>query len=251
MMSNEYGLTVYNNNGGLMFDSRRGMNSYVVTEVGTGTGPSVPAGTWDPETQTGTLPISDAEFIFVKLSASYSDSVIYYNGFNSKFYARTFDISYQNGISNTTWGTPTEATLDFFTVKKSSNVSSTDDYGLIIYNEDETIQFDSRSVQQANHFQITSFIQPGYSGAWGPSGGGSSLGSLNDYWEIKSWTDGGSSGGFFDALNTTGIWGAGGGPYAIRYSSVSGGSNPFGGSTTSTETWSPKIYGKIMSAQLI
>ena len=58
MMSNEYGLTVYNDNNGLMFDSRRGMNSYVVTEVSSGTGPTVPSGA-------GTLPISDADFIFV------------------------------------------------------------------------------------------------------------------------------------------------------------------------------------------
>lgn len=253
MMSNEYGLTVYNNNNGLMFDTRRGMNSYVVTEVSTGTGPSVPEGTWDPETQTGTFPISDADFVFVKLPASYSDSIIYYNAFESKFYASTFDVSYANGIPSTTWGTPTEATLDFFTVKHSSKVSSTDDYGLIIYNDDGTIQFDSRSVQQAKHFQITSFIQPGYSGAWGPSGGGSSLGSLNDYWEISSWTNGSFSG--FGGMNITGIWGAGGGPYAINYSSVSGGGDSPGGfpggSTTSSETWGSKIYGQIMSAQLI
>lgn len=239
-MSNEYGLTVYNNNGGLMFDTRRGMNSYVVTEVGTGSSPpsEYPWG-------------SDANFIFVKLAPSLSDSVIYYDAFTNKFYSRTFDISYSNGISNTTWGSPTEATLDYFIVKHSSDVTSTDDYGLIVYNEDETIQFDSRSVQQSNHFQVTSFIQPGFSGAWSPQGGGTSLGSLGDYWEIASWTNGGSGSGFFDSLNITGIWGAGGGPYAIRYTSVSGGIGGFpGGSTTSTETWNSKIYGKMMSAVL-
>ena len=240
-MSNEYGLTVYNNNGGLMFDTRRGMNSYVITEVGTGTSPA-------SETPWG----NNEDFVFVKLPASLSDSVIYYDAFTNKFYSRTFDISYSNGISNTTWGTPTEATLDFFTVKHSSKVSSTDNYGLIVYNEDETIQFDSRSVQQANHFQITSFIQAGFSGAWSPQGGGTSLGSLGDYWEIGSWTNGGSLGDFFDGLNITGIWGAGNGPYAIRYTSVGGTGSTFPGfpSTTSTETWNSKIYGKIMSAVL-
>ena len=248
-MSNEYGLTVYNNNGGLMFDTRRGMNSYVVTEVTTGTGPTVPDGTWNAEEQTGTLPISDADFIFVKLPASLSDSVIYYNHFDSKFYSRTFSISNSNGITNTTWGAPTEATLDFFTVKHSSKVSSTDEYGLIVYNEDETIQFDSRSVQQANHFQVTSFIQSGFSGAWGPLGGGTPLGNSGHYWEISKWT--GGSVFSFEGLDVTGIWGAGDGPYAINYTSVSGMGGGFpGGSTTSSETWSSKIYGTIMSAVL-
>lgn len=247
MMSNEYGLTVYNDNNGLMFDSRRGMNSYVVTEVSSGTGPTVPSGA-------GTLPISDADFIFVKLPASLSNSVIYYNHFTSKFYSRTFSISSSNGITNTTWGSPAEATLDFFTVKHSSKVSSTDDYGLIVYNPDGTIQFDSRSVQQSNHFQITSFIQSGFSGAWGPLGGGTSLDPLSgngDYWEISKWTGGG--GLSFDSLQITGIWPAGNGPYAINYSSVSGGIGGFPGGmsgTTATETWSSKIYGTIMTSVL-
>lgn len=247
MMSNEYGLTVYNDNNGLMFDSRRGMNSYVVTEVSSGTGPTVPSGA-------GTLPISDADFIFVKLPSSLSNSVIYYNHFTSKFYSRTFSISSSNGITNTTWGSPTEATLDFFTVKHSSKVSSTDDYGLIVYNPDGTIQFDSRSVQQSNHFQITSFIQSGFSGAWGPLGGGTSLGPLSgngDYWEISKWTGGG--GISIGSLQITGIWPAGNGPYAINYQSVGGGTGGFPGGmsgTTATETWSSKIYGTIMTSVL-
>ena len=240
-MSNEYGLTVYNNNGGLMFDTRRGMNSYVVTEVNTGSSPS-------SETPWG----NNEDFVFVKLPPSLSDSVIYYDAFTNTFYSRTFEISYSNGISNTTWGTPIETSLEYFTVKHSSKVSSTDNYGLIVYNEDETIQFDSRSVQQSKHFQITSFIQPGFSGTWSPQGGGTSLGSLGDYWEIGSWTNGGSLGDFFDGLNITGIWGAGNGPYAIRYTSAGGIGSEFPGfpSTTSTETWNSKVYNKIMSAVL-
>ena len=34
-MSNDFGLVVKNNSGGTMFDSRKGMNSYVIREMGT------------------------------------------------------------------------------------------------------------------------------------------------------------------------------------------------------------------------
>jgi hypothetical protein len=243
-VSNDHGLTVYNDNGGLMFDSRRKMNSYVVTEVSTGTGPDV-------SEQTGLFPITDADFIFVKIPTNLQDSVIYYNAFQNKFCSRTVTINYSSGVPSTaTFGSETEATLDYFVVKHSSKVETDDDFGLVILNEDGTKQFDSRSIRLGNHFKVTSFNPPASVSTWSPQTGGSSLGDLSDYWEISKWTGSTIGPG---STYIQGIWGLGGGPYAINYFSLSmGGETPLGShpSNTSSETWGSTIYGMILSAEL-
>lgn len=249
-MSNDYGLTVYNDNGGLMFDSRRKMNSYVVTEVSTGKGPDTSGATWDPETQTGSFAISDADFVFVKIPPSSETIVIYYNPWQTKFYSRTMTINYSSGTTTATFGPETEIVLDYFVVKHSSKVDLDEDFGLAVLNEDGTKQFDSRSIQLGNHFKITSFSPSGSVDAWSPEDNGVSLGDINDYWEISKWTYATIGPG---STAIQGIWGAGNGPFAINYFSLSmGGGEPIGGqsSTSSSETWGSTIYSTILSAEL-
>jgi hypothetical protein len=246
----EYGLTVYNDNGGLMFDSSRKMNSYIITEIGTGTSPSTT--------------VASDDFLFVKIpsnqASSFANTVIFMGaGFNAQFYGRvgTFNNSGDSSFANAT-----AVTLDYFVVKHSSKVSSTDDYGLTVYNEDNTIQFDSRSIKLGQHFQITEYHEPRSVDAWSTTNGGISLGSNSDYWEISNWTSGTlSSFGGPDGGDTSliGLMFSGA-PYAINYYSLAGsgfgGGNegPFfggGSSTTSSETWGNSITGMILSAELI
>ena len=89
----DYGLTVYNSNNGLMFDSRRKMNSYVVSEIGTGTGPSV--------TTNGPFSTSDADFVFIKIPDgqinAFSDQDIFYNQFSKKFNKRQMTNTFSGG----------------------------------------------------------------------------------------------------------------------------------------------------------
>lgn len=240
----EYGLVVYNGNGGLMFDSSRKMNSYVVTEIGTGTSPSTT--------------IASDDFLFVKIpsnqASSFANTVIFM-GFNGQFYGRVGTFNYSGDSS---FATATSVTLDYFVVKHSSKVSSTDNYGLVVYNEDNTIQFDSRSVTYGQHFLITSYHEPRSVDAWSTTNGGISLGSNSDYWEISNWTSGTLS-SFEGDTSLVGLMFSGD-PYAINYfssgNSFGGGSegppgSPSGGSTTSNETWRSSITGMILSAELI
>jgi len=244
----EYGLTVYNDNGGLMFDSSRKMNSYIITEIGTGTGPSAT--------------VASDDFLFVKIpsgqASSFANTVIFMGvGFNAQFYGRvgTFNNSGDSSFANAT-----AVTLDYFVVKHSSKVSSTDDYGLTVYNEDNTIQFDSRSIKLGQHFLITEYHEPRSVDAWSTTNGGISLGSNSDYWEISNWTSGTLS-SFEGDTSLVGLLFSGA-PYAINYFSTAGsgfgfgGGNegPFGGggsTTTSSETWGDSITGMILSAELI
>lgn len=241
----DYGLVVYNNSNRIMFDSRREMHSYVVSEIGTGTQPS-------------TYSSGDGDFIFVAIpynqATAMSSYIIYLaQSFNLADPTPTFkgyDIS--TGVSDT-------LTLDYFVVKNSKNISSTDDYGLVINNDDATVQFDSRSVKLGSHFVITSYTQPNSSIGWSPSSGGVGLGDPSDYWDI-SWTSGNDE---QFTVTATGLRIQGGGPYYIDYKDVNsggfgGGSGEgigggFGGSTTTTtsETYGSKNRTMILSAELV
>ena len=256
----DYGLTVYNDNGGLMFDSSRKMNSYVVTEIGTGSVPSVTLGSDD--------------FVFVKIpygqSANFSTSVVFIGANITTpigFYKQDFTLTSSNGISTTTWTSPVAVALDYFVVQHSSKVSSTDDHGLIVYNEDQTVQFDSRSITLGQHFKINSFYETRTVDAWSPQNGGVPLGSSGDYVEISQWAVK-IVGGLINNSVVTGLWI---GPrYAIDYFSTAidfGGGNgdgppgPAGGNglpgsgggttTMSTETYKSSINGIITTGVLI
>jgi hypothetical protein len=169
-MSNDFGLVVKNNSGGTMFDSRKGMNSYVIREMGTASAVS------------DTTNIAD-ELIFVRppvgQGAALSGKILYasprINGYACGFY--------QYDDSTRIWGS---VTLDYFVVSHSKNVTSSDDYGLQVRNSDGSVQFDSRSVKFGNHFLITSYHPP-YS-VDGDGGQQYFLGDVNDYWEIGKWT---------------------------------------------------------------
>lgn len=260
----DYGLTVYNDNNGLMFDSSRKMNSYVVTEIGTGSGPSV------------TLDSDD--FVFVKVpygqANSFANTVVFMGGpltippTQPAFYGQDMSFTNNNGISTTTWTSPTPAILDYFVVQHSSKVSSTDDYGLVVYNEDQTIQFDSRSITLGQHFKINSFYETRTVDAWSPQNGGEQLGSSGDYIEISKWTSG-IVGGLISSSSVLGLKIAQ--RHAIDYFSTAidlGNSGddddspagPPGGNglptsggnfTTSTESYSNSINGIILTGVLI
>lgn len=237
----DYGLVVYNNSSRIMFDSRREMHSYVVSEIGTGTQPS-------------TYSSGDGDFIFVSIpygqATAMSSYIIYL--------AYSFDLGDSTPFSfkgyNISTGVTDTLTLDYFVVKNSKNISSTDDYGLVINNDDATVQFDSRSVKLGSHFVITSYTQPNSSIGWSPSSGGVGLGDPSDYWDI-SWT------GAFDEGFTNGVTGLriqGGGPYYIDYTDVSGGGGEGfggggfgGGSTTTSESYGTKNRTMILSAELV
>ena len=171
-MSNNYGLVVNNNDGGVMFDSRKGMSSYVIKEMGTGTGVSDSSNIED-------------EFIFIRPPSgqenALSSKIIFasprYNGANVTFfqYDDDTDISI-------------EVTLDYFVVTHSDNVSvGSDNYGLQIKNSDNSIQFDSRSIKLGSHFKINEYYPPRT--VSGDASQSDSLGDYNDYWEIGKWTN--------------------------------------------------------------
>lgn len=186
-MSNDFGLVVKNNSGGTMFDSRRGMNSYVIREMGTASAVS------------DTTNIVD-ELIFVRppsgQEASLSGKILYasprVNGQACGFY--------QYDDSTRIWGS---VTLDYFVVSHSKNVTSSDGYGLQVRNSDGSVQFDSRSVKFGNHFLITSYHPP-YS-VTGDGGQQYFLGDVNDYWEIGKWTFGVMGGNPAESIALQGI----------------------------------------------
>ena len=175
-------------------------------------------------------------------------------------------VSSSYGISTTTWTSPTAATLDYFVVQHSSQVSSTDDYGLIVYNEDQTVQFDSRSITLGQHFKINSFYETRTVDAWSPQNNGEQLGSSGDYIEISKWTSG-TVGGLASSSSVIGLMIAQ--RYAIDYFSTAidfgnnsdddgpagppGGNglpSSGGGTTTSTETYRNSINGMITTGVL-
>lgn len=172
-MSNDYGLVVNNNDGGVMFDSRKGMSSYVIREMGTGTGVSDSSNIED-------------EFIFIRPPSgqenALSSKIIFasprYNGANVNFFQ--YDEDDDSAIA---------VELDYFVVTHSDNIStSSDDYGLQIKNSDNSIQFDSRSVKLGSHFLITAYHPPRTVNGDISDSSSVSLGDYNDYWEIGKWT---------------------------------------------------------------
>ena len=251
-MSNNYGLVVNNSNGGIMFDSRRGMNSYVVKEVGTGTYVNLN---------------SNDDFIFIKRPS----------GESSSFYINNVFLSSRNDLVNENAGlippgagnnpvrnffkfdltteTYSTATLDYFVITHSSNVDTTsENYGLLINNSNGSIQFDSRSVTSDNHFLITGYHQPGtVSGNPNTSAGNIGLGDLSDYWSTN-WTSGSVPNSLFiQTLDISGIrWiggtGGSGGPLAVAFTKVTS-NNPFGGTTSNISY--RNIHGMIISAELV
>lgn len=246
-MSDDYGLTVYNNNGGLMFDSRRKMDSYVITEVGTGSTPDTHADFDD--------------FVFVKVPPSMHEYVVFMS-------MPTID---QNGVSTGSFygykvdvddGNAELLNLEYFIAKHSSKVSREGDYGLVIRNEDGSIQFDSRSVKTGNHFKITSAVEPKSYQCFRPQGpAADSLGDISDYWEIRTWTWG--MGVFFGSMVqervVQGLRFVGGGtangntgPIAYSWFSLNPNDAWDGADGQSaTHTYKRKIDSLILSAELV
>ena len=237
-MSN-YGLVVNNANGGLMFDSQRKMNSYVVTEIGySSTSPSTT--------------IANDDFVFVKVpsgqAANFANTVIFLSPLGS-FYGRVKTDPNVPG-DPTTFSSASLVNLDYFVVKHSSKVTSTENYGLVIYNEDGTVQFDSRSITLGNHFLITGYNETRSVDAWSAIDGGASLGDINDYWEISRWTSG-TLATFGQETAIVGIW-FNNVPYAINYFSSVGGQygENNNNNTNFTEQWGSTISNMILSAEL-
>ena len=265
-MTDDYGLTVMNNNGRIMFDSRRKMNSYVITEIASGSSTN----------DTTIEQYSDTpDYIFVKppegQAEDYAPYVIFttpsFNGQKVQFKGwNSDDMSANNG-------NPVSLTMDYFVAKHSSKVSSDEEYGLIINNSDsdQSIQFDSRSITYNEHFEITSVVDPGSFQPWTPNTGGTSLGDITDYWEIGTWTI-----GLFatDEKFVQGVKFQGGndydgngfsGPIALSYYSTEnngdedpdlGTGGPDGttrvpGSTTSNSNYKSRITKQILSAELV
>ena len=247
-MSNNYGLVVNNSNGGIMFDSRRGMNSYVVKEVGTGTYVNLN---------------SNDDFIFIKRPSGESHS--FYS--NNIFLSSRHDLVNGNagliptGAGNNpirnffkynqSTGTFSTATLDYFVVTHSSNIDTTsEDYGLLINNSNGSVQFDSRSVTNDDHFLITDAKRPGSISGDGTVG----LGDMSDYWSTN-WT--GSDipampGGFVEQRAITGIkWlnTSGKGPTPINFIQVTI-TDPITGNTSFTTDYY-NINKMIISAELV
>ena len=138
-----YGLQVFNDADGMMFDSSNPLSSYVVTQAGV----------------SSSITLTSGEILFVRADPSLhtSGSSIYRfvveptNG-QSFPTSSTNSFSFYRYVANN--DNKYSVSLDYFVIKKAGQISSTGDYGLIIYNEDESVQFDSRAVG-SNHFQIT------------------------------------------------------------------------------------------------
>jgi hypothetical protein len=129
-----YGLEVYNASNQLMFDTTKGLSSYVVRSYGVAS----------------EITLNNEDILFVKpTNSNLSEANRYYFAENSS--GNTYQFKYGNPTSSTT-KTPTS--LDYFVICPSANIGGTGDYGLVIYNENGTTQFDSRGVLSDKHFQI-------------------------------------------------------------------------------------------------
>lgn len=263
---NDYGLTVSNNNGRIMFDSRLKMDSYVITEISTGS-----------QTLDTTIDLysDNPDYIFVKPPAgqasSYAPYVIYSTpGFSSAVPVQfkgwnSDDMSANNGQS-------VPLNMDYFIAKHSSKVSSDEDYGLIIYNSDQSIQFDSRSITYDQHFTITTVVEPGTFQPYTPNTGADSLGDITDYWEIGTWTAGlfAPDGKFVQGIKFVGgnldnLGEDTSGPIALTYYATEnddfenpetppggpGGTTSGPGSSTSNSSYKSRITKQILSAELV
>ena len=135
-MSNDYGLSVNNANGDILFDTRRQMDSYVVASYGTDTGVS------------GTI----KDMLFIKGDVSVKDKMVFcdrvFNGGLVDFTFKTFDPS-TKAIAT--------VSLSYIHVMPSGLITpdAGDDYGLQIKSPDGSVQFDSRSLKTDAHYVIT------------------------------------------------------------------------------------------------
>ena len=171
-MSN-YGLAVTNNTVGVMFDSTKAMNSYVIKEIGTGTGIS----------DTSNI---ENEFIFVRppagQEATLSSQIIYASPRLNNISCGFFQFNDATNVSSS-------VILDYFVVAHSEQIELTGNYGLQIKNEGGSVQFDSRSIKLGNHFLVTKYHAPKtITGNPDDLPAGFNVGDVNDYWEIGKWT---------------------------------------------------------------
>ena len=258
-MSNNYGLVVNNNNGGVMFDSRKGLSSYVIREVGTATSTSTPLAT-------GEFLFAKRHLTSVENSIWWADKVIVsdmYNHIDNNYgnIANPIEHFYgwiDEGTSST--GTVVRATMNYFIVTHSSNIDiNSDSYGLQIRNSDDSVQFDSRSIKLGNHFKIDTYHPPRDITSNGTEG---LNGTISDYY-LMNWTRlTRELGVLITGLKYTGGSTGGPGPVCIQFSQVGGlpggneenGNFPFGGGSTTTtnRVYSPpEINSMILGAQLV
>jgi len=139
-----YGIQIFNNNGKLMFDTSKTLSTYVLKSVGSASSVSV---THEDilfiNVPTARQTTNNNRTFFVERSN--------YPTPNSNT-TQTFNFKSANPVFSTT---KTTETLNYFIITPSKNVSSSDDYGFIIYDDDgSTVQFDSRAVTTSQHFQI-------------------------------------------------------------------------------------------------
>jgi hypothetical protein len=136
-MSNDYGLSVTNANGGIMFDSRRQMDSYVVSSYGNGNG------------VVGTI----TDMVFVKGDASVSNELVACD--------RTFNqdgtVAYVFKTYDPATKTLADVALDYIHVRPSGLITPAtgEDYGLQVRSPDGSVQFDSRSIKTDAHYLVT------------------------------------------------------------------------------------------------
>lgn len=260
-MTDDYGLTVINNNGRIMFDSRRKMNSYVITEIGTGS-----------ETLDTTIEnySDNPDYIFVKPPVGQANSYAPYVIFTTPSFSSTIKVQFKGWNSDdmsANNGQSVPLTMDYFIAKHSSKVSSDEKYGLLINNSDQSIQFDSRSITYNQHFSITASVAPGTFQPYTPNTGADSLGDITDYWEIGTWTTGlfAPDGKFVQGIKFVGGSDGGGGPIALSYFSAENndwenpetppggpdGTTSGPGSTTQNSNYKSRITKQILSAVLV
>lgn len=160
---NDYGIVVRNANGGLMLDSRKVLASYVVSEAGSGSSVSTPTAD---------------DFVFI--SSSVVDNDLVYYGENDglgNYQFKTFNMSTDVVAS---------ATVDYFVIRKALSVTPTaDNYGLRITNDDNSLQFDTRTIKTNNHFSIIAYFP--FDAASGSLR--TQLGLNTYYVDISRWTN--------------------------------------------------------------
>ena len=129
-----YGLICKTTSGEIQFDSRKQMNSYVVSARGTAS--SVTVG---PDC-----------LVFIKGNSSTTDKVIWGELSGTTYTFKTFDV---------TTRTTNTVTLDYFVCTPCKDITPEvgDEYGLRVYSPDGTVQFDSRAVKDDKHFRVTDY----------------------------------------------------------------------------------------------
>jgi len=149
-----YGLQIFNAFGQLMFDTTREMDSYVVKSSGSASSVTLTLG----------------DILFVKIpsgSQTANNNLTYFaeeQGYPTPNTATTQTFDFYRANPEFSGSTITSFTFDYFIISPSKNINSNENYGFQIFNEDGTIQFDSRTVG-ANHFQIVdSFSYPDVGG---------------------------------------------------------------------------------------